>query len=110
MNFDSILDWSQSCVSVVLALALIGVGIAVVRPARPTAGWLVTAAGAVDLLSTCCFRAMDSLQEAEHFDPMIMSLTSRALGTADLAVYLGLLTAAAAMLTPAPSLKSPGAA
>ena len=101
MNLESILDWGHSCSSIVISLALMVVGAVVVRPARPVAGWLLVAAGGVDMLSTCCFRGIDSYRQQASGDPMVLELTSRALGITELVLYLGLLIGAAAMLTSA---------
>ena len=46
--------WGNSCVSWLVSIAIIVVGVAVIRPANPTAGMIVIAAGAVDLLVGCC--------------------------------------------------------
>lgn len=43
-----------SCIGLLVALALIGVGATVVRKARPTSGYLFIAAGALELLMRCC--------------------------------------------------------
>ena len=46
--------WVSSCFSFLLAIALIGVGAAFIRKARPTSGYLFVAAGALELLMRCC--------------------------------------------------------
>lgn len=43
-----------TCIGLIAALALIGVGATVVRKARPTSGYLFIAAGVLELLMGCC--------------------------------------------------------
>lgn len=50
-----------SCMTFVVALALIGVGASVVRVARPVSGYLMLAAGLLKLLSACCVGVMTSV-------------------------------------------------
>ena len=60
------MDIMGSCIGLLLALALIGVGASVVRKARPTSGYLFIAAGALELLIRCCRFATDPQRLYEH--------------------------------------------
>jgi hypothetical protein len=49
-----------SCFGILIALAFIGVGASVVRAAKPQSGYLMVAAGVLELLTTCCASALFS--------------------------------------------------
>lgn len=49
-----------SCFGILIALAFIGVGASVVRAAKPQSGYLMVAAGVLELLATCCASALFS--------------------------------------------------
>lgn len=56
-----------NCIGFLTALAFIGVGASVVRMAKPVSGYLMVAAGLLELLSTCClgFVTSDYLYELD---------------------------------------------
>ncbi|MBW2461049.1 MAG: hypothetical protein JRH11_05350 [Deltaproteobacteria bacterium] len=90
------------CIGFLLAVALIGVGAAVIRPANAKAGYLFIAAGAIELLTRCCTSGLspDNLLQTGQVDydvigPMIMF--TRVAGTFE-ALVIGILLAVALVL------------
>lgn len=52
-----LLGYLESGILCLMALAVLGVGLGLVRPVNAGAGYALAAAGAVLLLSTCCLQA-----------------------------------------------------
>ncbi|HJL15706.1 MAG TPA: hypothetical protein RMH99_08625 [Sandaracinaceae bacterium LLY-WYZ-13_1] len=75
------MPWMATCIGLLVAIALIGVGASVVRAARPTSGYLLVAAGVLELLMRCCRfgvhpeRLGDVLDDPDVVEPLLYVTT-----------------------------------
>ena len=58
METSEIMSWLGLALRVVVSLGVVGVALGVVRPRLPRTGWLLAAAAGIDMLATCCSRAL----------------------------------------------------
>lgn len=88
--------WANFCFDFLLSIGVLVVGLTVVRSAHATSGYLLAGAGAVDLLTACCFRVEDYAQQSFGLNVV---LVFSVLGILEKIVYFGLIIGAAYMLS-----------
>jgi hypothetical protein len=88
------MTWVFFGVRMLLALATVGVGVAVVRPAHARAGMMLAAAGGLELLSACLVRGlMVALRSTDaELGPAVQLIG--VVGTLTHVLYAGLVIAA----------------
>ena len=60
--------WLGLLIGILSGLALIAVGVFVLRPASKGGGFLLAGAGALELLTVCCVRGTTYLQDSQGVD------------------------------------------
>lgn len=107
MDLQEILSWLGFALRLLVSLGILGLALAVVRPKLPRAGWALSAAAGIDLLSMCCSRAgWRSLRSIDDYD--VMSAVTTGLGLMELVTtfLVGAATIAALALLAADAKKS----
>ncbi|MEC7520075.1 MAG: hypothetical protein VYE22_09435 [Myxococcota bacterium] len=92
----SFLPWVFTFFGVLIGAAYVGVGATVVRAAKPQAGYLLIAAGALEIVLVCCTAVAFRVVEVEFGGAAGMALML--LSTLEKAVFGVLLAVAAVML------------
>ena len=92
------MSWLFLLVEILAGAGLMGVGLAVVKPAKSASGYLLAAAGGILLLGGCCLFGLSRAPQSGYDETMIVySISLIGGGCSDL-VIVGLMTAAAATL------------
>lgn len=95
--FHQLVGWLGLLVFFGLSVAYIGVGATTVRKAKPVAGYLLIAGGALGLLVSCCMSGVNVVD----LDPDVREVAGTVLGLSDLlhtVVHGGCLISAGTML------------
>ncbi len=87
------MTWVFFSLRTLLLLAMTATGATVVRQAHPTSGYLLTAAGAFELLSTCCWRGIHLATDGPY-PAGVLYIGLRILGELTMAISVGLIVAA----------------
>ena len=91
-----IVGWGFSCVGLLVGIAYIGVGASVVRAAKPAAGYMLIAVGAVQLLLRCCSTGLGFADlSGDTADVVYLGMNLLNMGET---VLVGALVAAAAVM------------
>jgi hypothetical protein len=86
-----------SCIPFLAGIAIIVLGVTMVRKASPRAGYLFAAAGALELLAVCCIRGLNSFA-AERFGPRDVYTITAVLGGIESLLAMVLIAVAFALL------------
>ena len=99
MEIASLIGYGASGLQILLALVLLIVGVAVLRPVNATGGYLAAAAGGLRLLMTCCNDVgLEIAMREVDYDLMApLSYVRTFLFIADHLLFWGLVVAAAAV-------------
>lgn len=104
---SALIPWLYTFFAVLIGVAYLGVGATVVRAAKPTAGYLLIGAGALEILTTCCNMIAYRVVEIDYGG--VANIGLMLLGTLQTALTGVLIAVAAVMLANAVrALDAPG--